>query len=98
MVPDRVKAFGRLLGELVLDIRRLRHRRPRSEPTVEGLDEVETARREWLLAHTYFDCVEEPELVDQAIHRILAAERRYMYLLRKAREESLSPPLSQPGT
>lgn len=53
------------------------------------VEEVEGAHREWLFAQRYFDCVTEPELVDEAVHRILAAERRYLYLLRRAREDGV---------
>lgn len=46
---------------------------------------VEAARREWLGYRAYFDCVDDPELIDHAIYSIQAAERKYMYLLRRAR-------------
>jgi len=64
---------------------------PRSEPApkrVESLaDSVQQARREWLSARAFFDSVSEPDLVDQAIYMVEAAERKYMYLLRKVRQE-----------
>ena len=47
---------------------------------------VEKARREWLAAKSYFNAVTEVGLVDYAIHLVEAAERKYMYLLRLARE------------
>lgn len=50
-------------------------------------DSVQQARREWLSARAFFESVSEPELVDQAIYMIEAAERKYMYLLRKMRQE-----------
>lgn len=50
-------------------------------------DMVQQARREWLNARAFFESVSEPDLVDQAIYMIEAAERKYMYLLRKARQE-----------
>lgn len=52
---------------------------------VRWVEEVEAARREWLGYRAYFDCVSEPELVDHAIYAVQAAERKYMYLLRRAR-------------
>lgn len=55
-------------------------------------DAVEQARREWHLAQAYFDAVDHPDLVDQAVHRILAAERHYIYLLRQAREKGIHYP------
>lgn len=64
---------------------------PRSEPELkrtESLaDSVQQARREWLSARAFFESVSEPELVDQAIYMVEAAERKYMYLLRKIRQE-----------
>ncbi len=34
----------------------------------------------------YFENVSDPDLVDHAIHSMDAAQKRYMYLLRQARE------------
>jgi len=48
---------------------------------------VEEARADWLNARRYFECVSEPDLVDQAIFTMEAAERKYMYLLRLAKTE-----------
>jgi hypothetical protein len=56
---------------------------------------VEDARREWLRAVSYFDQVVEPELIDYATFSLRAAERKYVYLLKKAREESASTAHSQ---
>lgn len=50
------------------------------------LDEIDKSHREWLLAKTYFEQVSEPELIDHAIHWMMAAEKKYMYLMNKARE------------
>lgn len=50
-------------------------------------DIVQQARRDWLNARAFFESVSDPDLVDQAIYMIEAAERKYMYLLRKARQE-----------
>ncbi|MGQ9779605.1 MAG: YaaL family protein [Bacillota bacterium] len=52
---------------------------------------IAAARDEWLTAQRFFECVSDPDLVDQAIYSIEAAERKYMYLLRlaKAREASV---------
>lgn len=43
------------------------------------------AREEWLTAQTLFDTVSEPEMVDAAIHMIVAAEKKYSFLLRQAK-------------
>ena len=48
---------------------------------------VEQARREWQEAKQRFEEVSDPDMVDHAVYAIEAAERRYIYLLKKAREE-----------
>ena len=48
-------------------------------------EQVNAAHREWLAAQQYFQSVSEPELVDHAVHTMIAAEHKYMYLLRKLR-------------
>lgn len=53
------------------------------------LKTVEKARRDWLEAKEFFQFVSDPDLVDHAIHAIDAAEKKYMYLLKKAREEGI---------
>ena len=53
---------------------------------------VEAARQEWLGARAYFETVSEPELVDHAIFLVEAAEKKYMYLLKKVREQGLVAP------
>lgn len=53
------------------------------------LKTVEKARRDWLEAKEFFQFVTDPDLVDHAIHAIDAAEKKYMYLLKKARQEGI---------
>ena len=48
---------------------------------------IEEAKQDWQEARAYFNTVTEPELVDHAIYALGAAEKRYVYLLKKAREE-----------
>jgi hypothetical protein len=50
---------------------------------------VDKARRDWIMARTYFDNVTEPDLIDHAIYCIEAAEKKYMYLLKQARLQGL---------
>ncbi|HWI53567.1 MAG TPA: DUF2508 family protein [Symbiobacteriaceae bacterium] len=56
------------------------------EPDDELQHQVSAAHREWVTAQQYFQSVSEPELVDHAVHSIIAAEQKYTYLLRKLRE------------
>lgn|GEM_PF-863551 len=55
-------------------------------PTFE--EAAEAAREEWARAMSYFDQVVDPDLIDYAAYSLRAAERKYVYLLKKAREES----------
>jgi len=52
----------------------------------EYLQEIELAKMEWNRALQQFHEVSEPEAVDFIIYYILAAEKRYMYLLNKYKE------------
>ena len=63
---------------------------PGSPAAIDDLALVRQAHEEWLAAHAYFQWVAEPELVDYAIALITAAERRYGYLLNRARALGLS--------
>lgn len=53
---------------------------------------IEEAHREWVAARAYFESVEHPDLVDHAVHMLLAAERRYEFLIREAKAEGLYVP------
>lgn len=60
---------------------------------------VDDARKAWLQARHHFENVTDPDLIDHAIYDIVATERKYMYLLRLAREErravEIEPELEQ---
>ncbi len=49
-------------------------------------DEIEQAHEQWIYARQYFESVSEPELIDHATYLLQAAEKKYMYLMKKARE------------
>src|SRR5690242_15148711 len=53
-------------------------------------DAVEQARREWLSAQRYYNSVSDNDLVDHAVYLMQAAEKKYMYLLKKARSEGIT--------
>ncbi len=50
---------------------------------------IEQARLEWQDAQDYYNTVTEEDLIDHAAYRIRAAEKRYMYLMKKARQEGI---------
>jgi hypothetical protein len=53
-------------------------------------DEVKKAHQDWLKAQKYFECVTDPDLVDHAIFAEEAARKKYIYLLKKAKEQGIS--------
>ncbi len=55
-------------------------------------DIIDQARLEWLAAQNYYRTVTDPDLIDYSIFLIKAYERRYMYLLKKARQEGFRHP------
>jgi len=55
----------------------------------ELLEAVAQAHREWETAKSFFETVTDPDLIDYAIYRIAAAQRRYAYLLRQAKQEGV---------
>ncbi|SMB89068.1 Protein of unknown function [Thermanaeromonas toyohensis ToBE] len=48
---------------------------------------LKEAREEWLAAQSLFAEVSEPDLVDQVIYRLQAAERKYMYLWKELQQK-----------
>lgn len=50
------------------------------------LSEIEQTREEWLRALHWLDNAVEPEMIDHAIYTIQAAQRKYEYLMRLARD------------
>lgn len=55
-------------------------------PEISFVDEVKDAHRDWMEAQKRFEWVTDPDLVDQAIYAETAAQKKYQYLLKKARE------------
>lgn len=56
---------------------------------------LENARKEWEEAKNIFENVSEPDLVDYAIYNVEAAEKKYVYLLRKIKSESSNESMSE---
>jgi|GEM_PF-1491613 len=50
--------------------------------------DIDDARRGWQAACRFFEYVVEPDEVDYAVYHLLAAEQRYMMLIRKAKAMS----------
>lgn len=49
-------------------------------------DEIKKAHQDWIKAQEYFECVTDPDLVDHAIFAEEAARKKYVYLLKKAKQ------------
>ena len=52
-------------------------------------EQLEQARQEWRSAQNYYDNVSDTDLVDHAAYLIQAAEKKYTYLLKRARTEGV---------
>ena len=60
------------------------------ETDIEKMHEaLAQAKHEWEFAQSYFDSVSEPDLVEFAIYNQKAAEQKYEYLLKQAKELKL---------
>lgn len=56
------------------------------------IEVVEEARRDWLYAQHGYKTATDPDLIDYFSFLIMAYERRYIYLLKKARKEGMCYP------
>lgn len=65
---------------------------PSAKLKINMADLIDQARLDWIAAQRYYRTVTDPDLIDYAIFLIKAYERRYMYLLKKARQEGLRHP------
>lgn len=61
-----------------------------SESLPDLVEELEQAWWDWKRARLYFDNVTDPDLIDFAIFNMGASEKKYIYLLKQARETGLS--------
>lgn len=75
------KTVGQLVSKTPLDEKD----ENQEDPLYQALLE---AKEEWENARNLFEEVTENDLIDFAIHRLEAAERRYMYLLKLIKEKS----------
>lgn len=80
-----VATSGKFVSRLIEDSQE------RAEPHQMTMPElIEQARREWQDAQDYYNTVTDNDLIDHAAFRIQAAEKRYVYLMKKARQEGLN--------
>ncbi|WP_018131368.1 YaaL family protein [Effusibacillus pohliae] len=64
---------------------------PDKEPSDEEkfLEELRQAHQDWILAQQRIDLLSDPDLIDHAIYVLEAAEKKYSFYLRKAREKGI---------
>jgi ABC-type nitrate/sulfonate/bicarbonate transport system substrate-binding protein len=82
MFTEKKELVNKLLNQI---IKAESYRQKQAKEKYWGL--IDEAKKDWQEARAYFNTVTEPELVDHAIYTLGAAEKRYVYLLKKAREE-----------
>ena len=61
----------------------------KEQPYNDLLYAAEAAKQEWLTSKEYFESVTDPDLVDHAVYLMEASQKKYMYLLKKARKEGV---------
>jgi len=54
------------------------------------LRDVDKARREWQLAQQNFNFYVKNDLIDFGVYQINAAEKKYMHLLKEARNQNIT--------
>lgn len=65
--------------------------KPLESKPLPGLpDVVEQARQEWLAAQSYYNSVTDSDLIDHAVYLMQAAEKKYIYLLKQARQKGVT--------
>ncbi len=52
---------------------------------------LEAAKKDWQIAQSIFDEVNDPELIDFAVYNLKAAEKKYTYLLKRLRSQNEEP-------
>lgn len=57
----------------------------RGQKHIDDLSEIKTAAEDLAIAQKIYSEMGDPELVDWAVYSLMAAERRYDYLLKKYR-------------
>jgi hypothetical protein len=56
----------------------------------EFFDQVRKAHKDWQIAVENFNYYIDPDIIDYAVYDINAAEKKFVYLIKKARKENLN--------
>jgi len=76
------------INRLVREINKKRSSQQNQEKTKDYHDllrAIEKAHKEWQDARKMFNQVHDPDLIDHAIYTVEAAEKKYAYLIKKAK-------------
>ncbi|MGE4282776.1 MAG: YaaL family protein [Clostridia bacterium] len=79
-----------LLSNLIASRKPPIHIDPESREKQELIDYLFQAKKELDIANSNFEFAKDNELIDYFIYEIKAAETRYQYLLKKAKERNIS--------
>ena len=82
-----MKTINRLVNEINKKFYILeRHERDQYQDHRELLRAIVQAKKEWHEARNMFNQVNHPDLIDHAIYKVEAAEKKYTYLLKEAKK------------
>lgn len=66
----------------------------KESPPPQGDDDLphilEEARQEWLQAQALYNHVSDQDLIDHVVYQMQAAEKRYIYLLKLAKQKGIT--------
>ena len=79
--------IGNFLGELYNKVSELKEEEV--DENQNFINIINKAHEEWRNAEQLFQNVSDPDLIDHAIYKVEAARSRYVYLLKKAKEEGV---------
>lgn len=51
---------------------------------------IQQAKRDWDTAKVYYNNVSDTDLIDHAVYLLQAAEKKYIYLIKKAKAEGIT--------
>ena len=60
----------------------------KNSDAVEFLEQVKQAHKEWQVAINNFNNFSDPDMIDYAVYNVDAAEKKFIYLLKKAQKDN----------
>lgn len=63
----------------------------------ELLENIRSAKKEWLDANMNFEYVDDQEIIDYYTYKIMASQVRYEYFIRKAKEKGFTAEILEGG-